>query len=297
MARGPGLRAPERPGGGVRPRGARRARPPPALAGDRSTALHDTGSRGSLPGANGSLRRLHVNGARTPARTHPGTFAPCGSGIPSARSRHPERVRSPGSRSNSHVPHTAHRPRATRAGSSRQGAERRPPVTALVPTLPAGEQVAAREDWLREVRRGLQTEVITNSHALFEATGPRTSGPRSRGSSTATSAPTRWPSRATSASGWSTRSWPRSRASGRSSRSSTTRRSPRSWSTARTTSTSSGGARSSASARRSSTTTTSCGSSTGSSRRWAGASTRPARGSTPACPTARASTASSSRCR
>jgi pilus assembly protein CpaF len=51
-----------------------------------------------------------------------------------------------------------------------QGAEPPPPVTALVPTLPAGEQIAAREDWLREVRRGLQTEVITNSHALFEAT-------------------------------------------------------------------------------------------------------------------------------
>jgi pilus assembly protein CpaF len=50
------------------------------------------------------------------------------------------------------------------------GSEPAPVVTALVPTVPAGEQVAAREDWLREVRRGLQTEVVTNSHALFEAT-------------------------------------------------------------------------------------------------------------------------------
>jgi pilus assembly protein CpaF len=51
-----------------------------------------------------------------------------------------------------------------------QGAEPPPRVNALVPTLPAGEQVAAREEFLREVRRGLQTEVVTNSHALFEAT-------------------------------------------------------------------------------------------------------------------------------
>ena len=42
--------------------------------------------------------------------------------------------------------------------------------TALVPTLPPGEQVAAREEFLLEVRRGLQTEVVSNSHALFEAT-------------------------------------------------------------------------------------------------------------------------------
>ena len=51
-------------------------------------------------------------------------------------------------------------------------------------------------------------------------------------------------------------------------------RSPRSWSTARTTSTSSAAARSCGSTRRSSTTSTCSGSSTGSSRRSAGASTR-----------------------
>ncbi len=44
------------------------------------------------------------------------------------------------------------------------------PLTALVPTVPPGEQVAAREEFLLEVRRGLQTEVVSNSHALFEAT-------------------------------------------------------------------------------------------------------------------------------
>ncbi len=58
-----------------------------------------------------------------------------------------------------------------------------------------------------------------------------------------------------------------------------------------------GAARSTASTSPSSTTSTSSGSSTGSSPRSAGGSTSPARGSTPGCPTARASTPSSRRCR
>ncbi len=51
-----------------------------------------------------------------------------------------------------------------------QGPQPPAPINALVPTVPAGETVVAREEFLREVRRGLQTEVVTNSHALFEAT-------------------------------------------------------------------------------------------------------------------------------
>ena len=51
-----------------------------------------------------------------------------------------------------------------------QGPQPPAPINALVPTVPAGETVVAREEFLREVRRGLQTEVVTNSHALFDAT-------------------------------------------------------------------------------------------------------------------------------
>ena len=57
--------------------------------------------------------------------------------------------------------------------AQQQGAvEAVPEVPAVVvPTLAEGATVAAREEWLFEVRRGLQVEVIENSHALFEATG------------------------------------------------------------------------------------------------------------------------------
>ena len=48
---------------------------------------------------------------------------------------------------------------------------RQEPTALIVPTLPEGATVAAREEWLLEVRRGLQVEVVENSHALFEATG------------------------------------------------------------------------------------------------------------------------------
>ena len=47
-----------------------------------------------------------------------------------------------------------------------------PEETALIiPSQPKGPQVAAREEWLFEIRRSLQVEVIDRSHALFEATG------------------------------------------------------------------------------------------------------------------------------
>ena len=102
----------------------------------------------------------------------------------------------------------------------------------------------------------------------------QTSGPRSRGSSTGRS----------SSHGFAVTRDERLRlveemldespASGRSSRCSTTRRSPRSWSTARTTSTSSAPARSSGSTRLPERRARPAGSSTGSSPRSAGASTR-----------------------
>ncbi len=52
-----------------------------------------------------------------------------------------------------------------------EGAWDVPPPTAVVPIAPPVQtgQLAAREAWLREVRRRLQGEVVGSSHALFDA--------------------------------------------------------------------------------------------------------------------------------
>jgi pilus assembly protein CpaF len=53
-----------------------------------------------------------------------------------------------------------------------QGSQPRPESTSTaVVTVPAGApaQLAAREEWLRDIRRRLQDEVVNASHALFEA--------------------------------------------------------------------------------------------------------------------------------
>ena len=96
-----------------------------------------------------------------------GAFALRDSGIPSGHPGGPRRA--PGSRESPHVAHRAHRPGAA-TGSRCRRSLRRPPA-AIVPTLAEGATVAAREEWLFEVRRGLQVEVIENSHALFEVSG------------------------------------------------------------------------------------------------------------------------------
>ena len=122
-------------------------------------------------------------------------------------------------------------------------------------------------------------------------------GPRARRrctpASSRRSAPSSTPSRAwraRTASGWSARSPTTRSATARSRSCSRTPTSPRSWSTARTTSGSSAAAGSTTRACASTTSRTCAGSSTRSSRRSGGASTRPRRWSTPASPTAAAST-------
>ncbi len=61
--------------------------------------------------------------------------------------------------------------RAQQAATDAPGSAEAKPATSAVATVPIGAPAnyAAREEWLREVRRRLQDEVVGSSHALFEA--------------------------------------------------------------------------------------------------------------------------------